>query len=234
MSHRAISSGVGAHPTPYVGVCASAVEPRMMDASRSGRHVRLCTSVFQGAVSLQCPALNGIVVVDRIETPAQRRVYPSRAGRSPCRQCTGTAGCTRCRPMSSRAEISCAQSEARATEDRHLATWFHRRSIPRPVGRIPVLTRRFHSARRTPAHRAVVRAPAAVINDLGSIVKVNMRAWPSASRSVYLDVSSRVMYGWSTTLRRRSHFTLILPSQPGTNSRSGYPCSGRSDSPFWP
>src|SRR5262249_4161299 len=38
----------------------------------------------------------------------------------------------------------------------------------------------------------------------------------------------------SVALMRRSHFTLMLPSQPGTTSRSGYPCSGRKASPFWP
>lgn len=37
----------------------------------------------------------------------------------------------------------------------------------------------------------------------------------------------------SRSLIRRSHFTLLLPSQPGSSSRAGYPCAGRSGSPFW-
>ena len=60
-----------------------------------------------------------------------------------------------------------------------------------------------------------------VITDLASITKVNLRALPFSIRSVYFDVSSRVYQGWSPTLMRRSHFTQILPSQPGTTRRTG-------------
>ena len=64
--------------------------------------------------------------------------------------------------------------------------------------------------------------------------KLKMRAVPSAIGSVYFEVSSRVMNGRSDNSMRRSHFTLELPSQPGRNSRAGYPCSGRIASPFCP
>jgi hypothetical protein len=47
------------------------------------------------------------------------------------------------------------------------------------------------------------------------------RAVPSDIRSVYFDVSSRLIAGWFITLSRRSHFTLVLPSQPGSSSRIG-------------
>ena len=40
------------------------------------------------------------------------------------------------------------------------------------------------------------------------------------------------MNGSVPSLRRRSHFTLVLPSQPGSRRRIGKPCSGRSGSPF--
>ena len=60
-----------------------------------------------------------------------------------------------------------------------------------------------------------------VITDLASMTKVNWRALPSGMRSVYLEVSSRVYHGWSPTLMRRSHLTLVLPSQPGSTRRSG-------------
>src|SRR5258705_193080 len=46
------------------------------------------------------------------------------------------------------------------------------------------------------------------------MTKLNCRAVPSASGSVYLDVSSRVMNGWLASFTRRSHFTLAFPSQP--------------------
>ena len=68
--------------------------------------------------------------------------------------------------------------------------------------------------------------------DFASRSNVNCRAVPSGIRSVYFDVSSRLIAGWFITFSRRSHFTFALPSQPGNSSRSGYPCSGRSGSPF--
>ena len=61
-----------------------------------------------------------------------------------------------------------------------------------------------------------------VISDLASITQLNWRALPvRVMRSVYLLVSSRVMKGLSPILRRLSHLTLMLPSQPGRISRMG-------------
>src|SRR5690348_16170248 len=60
-----------------------------------------------------------------------------------------------------------------------------------------------------------------VITDFASITNVNCRALPFSRRSVYFEVSSRVNQGSSPILMRRSHFTHILPSQPGTTSRAG-------------
>jgi hypothetical protein len=43
--------------------------------------------------------------------------------------------------------------------------------------------------------------------------KLNCRALPFGSGSVYFDVSSRDMFGWSmSSTRRRRHFTHMLPS----------------------
>ena len=60
-----------------------------------------------------------------------------------------------------------------------------------------------------------------VTTDLASMVQVKRRERPSANKSVYFAVSSRVCQGSSPTSMRRSHFTHILPSQPGTTMRSG-------------
>src|SRR6516225_8194507 len=64
------------------------------------------------------------------------------------------------------------------------------------------------------------------------MVKENWRAFPLPSRSVYFDVSSRVMNGLSLTSSRRSHLMWVLPSQPGRMSNcvvgsggSWLPCS---------
>ena len=70
------------------------------------------------------------------------------------------------------------------------------------------------------------------MTDLASITKLNCRAFPPESGSVYLDVSSFVMLGWSVSLMRRSHLTHVLPSKPGRNRRSGYPLDGRRASPL--
>ena len=59
------------------------------------------------------------------------------------------------------------------------------------------------------------------MSERASMRKLNMREVPLAKGSVYLEVSSRVMKGWSDTSMRRSHFTLALPSQPGRNRRAG-------------
>src|SRR5262245_15200190 len=71
-----------------------------------------------------------------------------------------------------------------------------------------------------------------VMTDFTPIGNVNCRARPSGSESVYFDVSSFVITGASVTLRRRSHLTFVLPSQPGNSKRIGYPFSGRRRSPF--
>ena len=60
-----------------------------------------------------------------------------------------------------------------------------------------------------------------VMIDLASITKLNCRAVPSGSGSVYFDVSSRIMNGALASSMRRSHFTLADPSKPGRNSRAG-------------
>ena len=60
-----------------------------------------------------------------------------------------------------------------------------------------------------------------VMIDFASITKLNMRAVPLGSGSVYFAVSSRVMNGRSASSMRRIHFTLALPSHPGASSRAG-------------
>ena len=60
-----------------------------------------------------------------------------------------------------------------------------------------------------------------VITDFASITQVNILAFPSESRSVYLDVSSLVIYGLSPNSNLRSHLTHILPSHPGTTNLTG-------------
>lgn len=51
-----------------------------------------------------------------------------------------------------------------------------------------------------------------VMTDFACMVKVNCRECPSGIRSVYFDVSSRVMNGWVPSFRRCSHLMLMLPS----------------------
>ena len=60
-----------------------------------------------------------------------------------------------------------------------------------------------------------------VMTDFTSIGNTNCQAFPSLSRIVYFEVSSLLMTGASTSLSRRSHFTFMLPSKPGSSSRSG-------------
>ena len=60
-----------------------------------------------------------------------------------------------------------------------------------------------------------------VITDFASISKVKMRAVPSGIGSVYFDVSHRVIQGFVPSSRRRSHFTLLFPSKPGSSKRIG-------------
>src|SRR5258705_2573200 len=71
-----------------------------------------------------------------------------------------------------------------------------------------------------------------VMMDLASMTKLNCRATPEISGSVYFDVSSFDMFGWSMSLMRRSHLMDVLPSKPGSSSRAGYPVDGRSASPL--
>src|ERR1700678_1746662 len=51
-----------------------------------------------------------------------------------------------------------------------------------------------------------------VMTDLASMTKLNWRTAPSGMSQLYFDVSSRVCHGASPNFRRRSHFTLVLPS----------------------
>src|SRR6267143_377111 len=62
-----------------------------------------------------------------------------------------------------------------------------------------------------------------VITDFTPIRNVNWRALPSGVGSVYFEVSSLACIGASRSLIRRSHFTLELPSHPGSSRRSGTP-----------
>ena len=59
------------------------------------------------------------------------------------------------------------------------------------------------------------------MTDFTSIGYVNISDLPLARRSVYFEVSSFVIVGSAVTLIRRSHFTLMLPSYPGRNRRTG-------------
>src|SRR3546814_15861690 len=70
-----------------------------------------------------------------------------------------------------------------------------------------------------------------VMTDFTSISQVKRRALPLASRSVYFEVSSRWCQALSPTSSRRSHFTHLFPSQPGTTPRTGYPCPRPPPSP---
>ena len=51
-----------------------------------------------------------------------------------------------------------------------------------------------------------------VMMDFASISRLNIRTFPPGRGSVYFDVSQRVMKGSVPSLRRRSHFTFVLPS----------------------
>lgn len=55
----------------------------------------------------------------------------------------------------------------------------------------------------------------------GPCTSVNLRALALASRSVYFAVSQPVMKGSLPSLSRRSHLMFKLPSNPGSNSRTG-------------
>ena len=59
------------------------------------------------------------------------------------------------------------------------------------------------------------------MKDFTSIGNTNCHAFSSLSRIVYFEVSSLLMTGSVTSLIRRSHLTFMLPSQPGSNNRTG-------------
>ena len=86
--------------------------------------------------------------------------------------------------------------------------------VPRPVQAMPV------NSQNAPAV-SVSPPDGRVMIDLASRSNVNWRAVPSGMRSVYFEVSSRLIAGWFITFSRRSHLTLAFPSQPGSSSRSG-------------
>src|SRR5215510_10905505 len=89
-----------------------------------------------------------------------------------------------------------------------------RRMRPAPLQAIPEISYK-------PGRGSVIVEDGLVITDFTPISKVNCNARPSGSGSVYLDVSSLVWVGPAVAFRRRSHFTLVLPSQPGSSRRTG-------------
>src|ERR1700686_4699313 len=60
-----------------------------------------------------------------------------------------------------------------------------------------------------------------VITDFGPNSDSNQRDLPSGLRLGYLVVSIMAMYGSPPLLIPRSHFTLLIPCQPGTTNRNG-------------
>lgn len=60
-----------------------------------------------------------------------------------------------------------------------------------------------------------------MINDFGSITKMNWRALPLGRISVYFAVSSRVIAGDETAFNRCSHLIWVIPSKPGSTRRIG-------------
>ncbi len=81
--------------------------------------------------------------------------------------------------------------------------------VPRPDHASPVSS-------YTPGPSSDMPPDGRVITDFASMSNVNCRAVPSGIRSVYFDVSQRVIAGWFITFSRRSHFTFVLPSHPGS------------------
>ena len=64
------------------------------------------------------------------------------------------------------------------------------------------------------------------MTDFTPIGNVNCSAVPSGSESVYFDVSSFVINGPAVTFSRRSHFTFVLPSHPGSTQPHRIPVLG--------
>src|SRR5690606_42049818 len=75
--------------------------------------------------------------------------------------------------------------------------------------------------RYSPGPRIVIVPDGDVITDFAPIGNVKSKASPLGRISEYFDVSSFAISGPGATFRRRSHFTLALPSQPGRNRRIG-------------
>ena len=72
-----------------------------------------------------------------------------------------------------------------------------------------------------PAPASWIPGDGRVITDFASIGKTNCCACPFGNEMVYFDVSSLVIVGSVVSLMRRSHFTLVLPSNPGSRRRIG-------------
>src|SRR5579875_514846 len=89
-----------------------------------------------------------------------------------------------------------------------------RLTLPRPDQARPVISMK-------PRPRGGFSGQGLVITDFASRIHANWRALPSASKSVYFDVSSLVIHGSVPNLRRRSHLTFTLPCHPGTIRRTG-------------
>src|SRR2546427_231388 len=87
---------------------------------------------------------------------------------------------------------------------------------PRPLQASPLISHHPRSGK-------VAGYAGDVMIDLASITKLNMRAVPLGSGSVYFAVSSRVMKGRSASSMRRIHFPVALPSPPGPGGRGAVP-----------
>ena len=59
------------------------------------------------------------------------------------------------------------------------------------------------------------------MTDLTSSGNANCHAFSFCSRIVYFEVSSLAICGSLVSFKRRSHFTFMLPSKPGSKRRTG-------------
>ena len=73
--------------------------------------------------------------------------------------------------------------------------------------------------------------PGGIISDRGSIRVTGVPSSSGSWRYRYASIWNP-SNGSATAVIRVSHFTLVMPYQPGTSSRSGKPCCGGSGSPF--
>ena len=126
----------------------------------------------------------------------------------------------RARPTPTGIGSACAPSAARAPAASPSSTSGRRRCSRRRARSFRVRSTRCRGSRPNPASTRC-GYDGEVMIDRASMTKLNCRAVPSASGSVYFDVSSRVMNGRSASSIRRSHLTFALPSQPGSSRRSG-------------